>query len=603
MSMIKEGSTCTFQILFTSDVHGAFRDYNYYLDKAYTTGFSKIAPFMQRDRDLFNGKTFVVDVGDIIQGNGSGVLAGNEKFRPHPLLAAYDAFGYDIVSIGNHEFNYGIPELLNAFNGYKGEKLCGNVFDSDGHLINGFKAYTIKTLDIGLRIAFIGMVSPNCDTWDKSNFEAAKYKARNAAEATHEVIDEIKQKDLADVIILLGHMHTDNELDRDGSGAKDVVKLNPEIDLFIGAHFHTIVGAKDAQCVLHDTVKFAENKSSAATYGKALITAYFENGRWIVKDKTGSYADSDVKTDIVEIINYDNAFNITTEAHDYLVNYMRNTQIGTLQGGALVPPPEIPGSHAVILQPTPLIDLLTKIIKEYSGADIVATGVNDFSINCDKGPITYGKIAQMYIYDNNTFYQLSMTGEQIIKWMEWSYSYFGTLKDGKPDSGSAVDLSQDLTIPYGTRKVYLHDKFGGIDYDVDLTKKVGERIKNIKMEDGTVIILDKLYTVAVSNYRATTNLLVNTTDGVFGPGEKVAIMDKKDEIMSPMGSTNMLEWIAEYIKEKGGTIYNTYRDNWRFINLDWNAEYRKKAVELITNGKLNYDYKTAITIDDVRNCN
>jgi 2',3'-cyclic-nucleotide 2'-phosphodiesterase (5'-nucleotidase family) len=585
----KEGETCTFQILFTSDVHNAFRDYNYFTGvSTHKTGMSMIAPLMRREKEGFCGTTFIADIGDIVQGNGAYSIIGNEQFKPHPMLAAYDALGYDMVAIGNHEFNYGIPALLAAFEGYRGDKLCGNIFDREGNLLEGFEAYTIKTLPVGLRIAFIGVVSPNVDKWDAAKFKSAEYTSESAAAAVRRTIDKLKNENSADVFIVLGHMHIKNELDRDGSGAEDVVAMNPEIDVFLGAHFHLAIGAKDNQHIIHGKVKFAENKSMLATYGKALITATYENGKWSVKNKIGTYDESDVKTDIIEIISDAEIDKITEAAHAHIIEFMRKP-IGTLSGGSLVPASEIKGTHEVILRPAPLVDFLATVIGDYSNADIVSVSVNDYSVNCYEGTITLGDISRMYIYDNNTIYTVKITGEQLLQWMEWSYAFFDT-----------VNIETDLTVAYGNeKKVYLHDKFCGVDYETDLTKKVGERIKILKMSDGSDFDPLKIYTVAATNYRATTNLLINTKDGIFKHGTACGQLAEMD-IKSPRGKTNVLEWIAEYIESQNDkTIYNACKQNWQLVNLNWDAALRAKAIDLINSNGIAYEHKIVVKKTDV----
>lgn len=606
----EQGQTCTFQVLFTSDVHGAFRDYNYALDKETSaSGISKIATLMREEKKKFEGQTFIVDVGDIIQGNGTSPLVKLDKFgkdyQPFPLLAAYDAIGYDIVSIGNHEFNFGIPALMNAFTGFKGEKLCGNVFTSGKTLLDGFKAYTIKTLGNGLRVAFVGVVSPNVEVWDRVNL--AGYSSVNAAEATQHIISHIKSRDLADIIILLGHMHIDNELNRAGSGARDVVMMNPEIDVFLGAHFHQRIGTKDNQHTLLGTVKFAENLDSAKSFGRVKVTATFESGKWHVKKPVGDYNESDVKTDIITIRNGQTVENdeavvkATKKAHRFIQEYLRETVVGKLSGGSLVPEPEIKGTNEAVLRPTPLIHLISTIMRKYAGTDIASASLNNYDANCPEGVITLGSIIRMFVYDNNKVYKLAMTGRQIKQWMEWSYAFFGTPVDGKPElKNPAVNPETDLTIPYGTRKVYLHDKFAGLSYEVDLTKPVGARIYIIRMADGSEFDETKTYTVATTNYRAATTLTMHADEGVFpDPSEPLATVLEMD-VHSPQGNINVLDWIREYISSQPEkTIRNDVEENWCFVNLRWDEELRRKAIDLINSGELNYDFTKPVKKENI----
>lgn len=610
--------TCTFQILFTSDIHGAFRDYCYAPDKENPTrGLSRIVTLMRRDRDIFDGQTFIVNVGDIIQGNATGPLIKNKKFadtyKPYPLLAAFDALGYDIVSLGNHEFNFGVESLLNAFEGYKGEKLCGNVFSKDSKLLDGFNAYTVKTLDCGLRVAFIGVVSPNIMAWDERNM--AGYIVTDAAEETSRIIKTINEQGGADLYIVLGHMHTHNELQRHGSGAIDVARTNPEITLFLGAHFHTRVSDGFGSVVLDHGIKFTENLDSAQSYGRVLITAKHKNGRWYVGKPNDVSGKSGIRTEIIVLAEQTGVDNdpavlaATEEAHQDLKRYMRETIVGRLEGGPLVPPPEIRGTHEIILRPTPLVHLLGKVMLRFSKADIAAVSINSYDANCPQGDISLGKIAGIYVYDNNSIYRMRLTGRQIRQWMEWSYEFFGGVReDGKPDTQPAVNPDTDLTIPYGAsklRKVYLHDKFEGIHYTVDLTKPAGNRITILGLETGDAEIAplseDETYTVATTNYRAATNLLMHTDDGVFrNTSEPVAEVDEGGmDVVSPQGNINMLDWIAEYTQEQGGVIQADTCENWRFDGWVWDEAARQKAVELINGGALPYTHTKAVKKSDI----
>ncbi|NDV58724.1 bifunctional UDP-sugar hydrolase/5'-nucleotidase [Bacteroides sp. 519] len=596
-----ETKKITFQILFTSDIHGSFRDFNYTTNKEIKTGFSRIASLMKKDKENFPGTTIICDCGDSIQGNGTGELVKSGKYKPYPLFAAFESVGYDIVALGNHEFNFGLKEIYSTFEGYKGTKLCGNVY-KDGKLLEGFEPYRIIEIPNGPRVAFIGMVSPNIDVWDKANIEEAEIETESAAIETQRVIKTLKENDLADLFVAVQHMDEKTEVNREGSGAKDVVEMNPELAVFLGAHYHTIKGSKEKQHVLCNSVKFAENLNSAMSYGQVLITATEVDGKWQVLNKTGDYDESDVKTDIIcsdeNTPNDPGVLEVTEEAHQYIKKYMSETVIGWLPEAPLLPAPEIKGTHEGVLKSNSLIYFVSKVMLHYSKADIVGVPLNHFEANCSERKITAGGISQLYVYDNNTLHTVGMTGAQIIQWMEWSYAFYGTdLQGGKP----AVNLETDLTIPYGTRKVYLHDQFSGINYTVDLTKPVGQRIHVISMKNGEDFCMDKEYIVATTNYRASTNLVENSDDGIFKPGQKTA-RPLKENIESPKGNSNMLDLIAEYISElKDQAVLNEAENNWEFINLNWNKKWRNLAIELINNGTIeDYNHQIPVTIEMVK---
>ncbi|NLO86024.1 MAG: hypothetical protein GX096_11455 [Clostridiales bacterium] len=605
-----EGDQCTFQILFTSDVHGAFRNFNYpFVKETDDTGINKIATLMREDEDAFDGTTYILDIGDILQGNGTGVFMKDkqDEFTPFPLLEAYKKIGYDIVSLGNHEFNFGVDKMLRAFEGFEGDILCANVFkdasdtNSERTLLPRVKPYVIRSLKNGLRIAFIGVVSPNIMSWDKEKLIRAGYSADNAATITKEVMDEVRGQ--ADVYVLMGHLHVDNELGTAGSGARDVVALNKDLTVFLGAHFHTAIDDSHPDSLLHGSVKFVENLQYAGSYGKVLITATFENGKWVVKNKAERNEQSDVKTTVITLADANKARGkvvpndpevdrATQEAHDFLVHYMTFARIGDMCGGNLIAPPEIVGTDRIVLESTPYVEFLGNIMIQYSGnADIAAVAINDLGINCEEGKITKSTIAKLCVYETGTVVKVELSGAQLLRWMEWSYQFYGVIMPGtipadrKTDQGPAINPKTDLTIPYGIIKSYLLDQFWGIDYDVDLTKPVGSRIKINHFLNGKPFDVNGKYTIATSDYRESATLPTILKNEAF----RSIPIDPMEDLPDGMLYLDVVEdWIS---KQPGQVVNRPKGGNWRFVNLGWGAE-RARAVEILNDPDLRAKLET-----------
>lgn len=599
-----EGDTSSFQILFTSDLHGSFTNFNYATGKETVGGFSKVATLIKAEKAAFDGSTYVIDVGDTIQGNGTSYFI-NEKYTLFPMIDAFNTVKYDAVSLGNHEFNFGIEAMYRAYTGFTGTKINANVTDKEGNYLEDFQPYVIFTTPKGLRVAVIGLVTPNIELWDAGNMQKDGLKAESAAAVARRIIDELKANDLADVFVAATHMGETPEYDREGSGAIDVATVNPELAVILGAHYHAITGTRDKQVTLADTgVKFVENKNAARSLGKVIITATYENGEWVLKNKDGDYETSSVQTDVLAVTEKtpkDSDVEVTIAKADALArNYINNTVVGTLAGGPLVPVPEIAGTYEGYLQDTALSDLINNVMIYHTGAEISGTAPLDTNANHQPGKITIGGVVQMYKYDNNTLYKLSMTGSQVVQWMEWSYKYFGSTINGQPNHGKpAVNLETDVTIPFGTMQGYNQDQFAGIIYEVDLTKPAGERIHVVSMADGTPFELDKEYIVCANDYRSSTQLLNNSETGVFKPGEKTATLLEQD-VQTSSGLTSMIDLIVEYIQNQPNqTITNDCDRNWKFVNLDWDSELREKAIYAINNGLITTDFKTPVTKEDV----
>lgn len=605
MAAPKEGTVSSFQILFTSDLHGSLTDYNYATGRETVGGFSKVATLIKQEKAAFNGPTYVIDNGDTIQGNGTSLFI-NEKYTPFPMISAFNAVGYDAVSLGNHEFNFGLEALYRAYTGFKGAKINANATDAKGRYLKGFRPYVIFTTPEGLRIAVIGLVTPNIELWDAGNMKKDGTKAESASAATRRVIDDLKKKRLADIFVAAAHMGETGEYGREGSGAIDVATVNPELAVILGAHYHTIRGTMDNQVELADTgIKFVENKNAGASLGKVIITATYTGGEWTLKNKAGNYQTSSVKTDVIAVTKETpkdpHAEAAIAKADAAARDYINNTVVGRLEGGPLVPEPEIVGTYEGYLRNTALSDLINSVMFHFTNADISATALLDTNANHQPGEITVGGVVQIYKYDNNTLYKLRMTGAQVVKWMEWSYSFFGSTINGRPDhTKPAVNLATDLTIPYGTMQGYNHDQFAGIIYEVDLTKPVGARISVVSMANGDPFDMEKEYIIAANDYRSSTQLLHNSVGGVFKPGEKTAELLAQD-IQTSGGLTSMLDLIIEYIRlQPEQTIYNTRDNNWKFVNLNWDSQLRKEAIEAINSGTIVTDFKTPITKEDIK---
>jgi 2',3'-cyclic-nucleotide 2'-phosphodiesterase/3'-nucleotidase len=601
----ESGDEETFQILFTSDIHGMMMPYSYALSTATTSSFAQAASVIREAREDFDGQSILLDVGDTIQGNGTGFFMGNSAYKPYPLFLGFNALGYDYFIPGNHEFNFGVPALDMALDGLDAKVLSANILNEDGTNREGWLPYDIKTLESGLRVAVIGLTTPNIELWDTAKLDAAGIIATDAAAECRKIIDKLEAEDAADVYVAAAHMGDEGQYGVSGSGADDLAKLCPELAVIMGGHFHTPTGMKDAQLVLEGSVKFVENKDLGGSVGQVLITATYEDGDWEVKNKTADYASSGVKTDVLPVT-ADTPIDAATAAvmegaHEAAIDYTEKTVIGRLEGGPLVPEPEIKGTYEAYLQDTPLIELLNNVMLHYTGADISATAPFSASANMQPGDITIASIVNIYRYDDNTLYTVSMTGRQVVQWMEWCYAYFGSTVGGRTDyTKPAVNPETDLTIPYGTMAGYNFDQFAGINYTVDLTKPAGERIHVSSMADGTSFDLDKSYTVAANNHRATSQLLRTSPTGVFRPGDDTAIL-LNDSVQNENGSSNIMDLIADYIREQpGGVIRNSCDNNWSIEPIAWDEALRAEAVRLINAGKLETDFKTPVTIDMVK---
>ena len=557
------------QILATSDLHGKFYPYDYAINEESKNGsLTQIATAVKKYR---TDNTIIVDVGDTIQDNYSEMFF---KDKIHPMMLAMNEIGYDIWAIGNHEFNYGVENLKNIMEQSTSKVLIGNLYNPDG--TSFADSYTIIEKD-GVKIGVIGMCTPNITKWDSVNLK--DYIVTDPVEETKKIVKDLRDK--VDVLIATVHMGEENEYDVPNSGANDLANACPELDLIIAAHEHKLVEETYVNNVL-----IVENKSSGATMSKVNIV--------VEKDKSGCKI-VDRKAESIKISEYESDKELSKKLSSYNERAKKeaNIIIGELVGGNLVPENEIVEIPQAQIEPTSLIDLINEVQMYYTDAQVSSAALFNIDANLEPGKIKKSDTSLIYKY-GNTLYKVQMTGKQLKKYMEWSANYYNTYNP------------KDLTISFNENvRGFNYDMFSGVDYQIDISEKPGNRIKNLKWtKTGKEVKDDEIFVIAVNNYRVNTHLL--SYGEIYEEGEELPKVLEID-VNGKIGGVR--ELIGDYIKNvKGGKITPNNPKNWEIIGNNWDEEKHKKAVQMIREGKIkipsSQDGRTpnvkSITEDDLK---
>lgn len=557
------------QILATSDLHGKFYPYDYAINEESKSGsLTQIATAVKKYR---TDNTIIVDVGDTIQDNYSEMFF---KDKIHPMMLAMNEIGYDIWAIGNHEFNYGVENLKNIMKQSTSKVLIGNLYNPDG--TSFADSYTIIEKD-GVKIGVIGMCTPNITKWDSVNLK--DYIVTDPVEETKKIVKDLRDK--VDILIATVHMGEENEYDVPNSGANDLVNACPELDLIIAAHEHKLVEETYVNNVL-----IVENKSSGATMSKVNIV--------VEKDKFGCKI-VDRKAESIKISEYESDKELSKKLAPYNERAKKeaNIIIGELIGGNLVPENEIAEIPQAQIEPTSLIDLINEVQMYYTDAQVSSAALFNIDANLEPGKIKKSDTSLIYKY-GNTLYKVQMTGKQLKKYIEWSANYYNTYNP------------KDLTISFNENvRGFNYDMFSGVDYQIDISEKPGNRIKNLKWtKTGKEVKDDEVFVIAVNNYRVNTHLL--SYGEIYEEGEELPKVLEID-VNGKIGGVR--ELIGDYIKNvKGGKITPNNPKNWEIIGNNWDEEKHKKAVQMIREGKIkipsSQDGRTpnvkSITEDDLK---
>ncbi len=173
--------------------------------------------------------------------------------------------------------------------------------------------------------------------------------------------------------------------------------------------------------------------------------------------------------------------------HDATVAYI-NTPIGTATAA-------FPGGFAARIQDGPMADLINQVQTDAAAAagfpveaSLAALFTNEAKLNA--GPIKLKDAYAVYIYDN-TLYVIEATGQMIKDELEWTANYFNQYY--YDPAGVTVNSAV---------RDYNYDLWSGIEYKLDVTKPVGQRVVELKL-NGEPLAMDQLVRVALNNYRAT----------------------------------------------------------------------------------------------------
>ena len=535
------------QILATSDTHGRFLPWDYAANKADTSGSvaQQAAAIAQRRTP----STIVVDAGDTIQGNSAELFLQDEM---HPMSAGMNAIGYDVWVTGNHEFNFGMDTLKRVIAQQKAKVLVGNVYAPDGTpLADG---YTILNKQ-GVKVGVIGMVTPNITRWDSKNLEG--WTVTNPVDECRKLTKQLRGQ----VDVLLGVMHMDPESEYGvyGSGARDLAEACPEFDVIVAAHGHRSVPGEMINGVL-----VVENSGNATTLSEIHLQLKRKwDGGWSIDQRTSEIVS-------MKDLPADAALSQQLAGYDARAKADAETLIGELRGGNMAPENDVVNIPQPMVQDTALLDFINEVQMYYTGAKVSATALTSMTSQMKEGPIRKCDTASIYTYQN-TLYKLEMTGAQLRSFMEWSAGFFKTWVPG------------DLTVAFDpSTRYYLYDAFEGVNYEIDLSQEPGGRIRNLTWPDGSPVRDEEVFTVAVNNYRATTQLLIAAD--IFAPGEPLPKLLEID-VRGELGGIR--ELLADYIRTvKGGVIQPKVNNNWKLVGTNWDEAKRAQALKLLAEGKM-----------------
>ena len=502
-------------ILYENDVHCA------------VDGYSKLAA-MKAELATDNTYVGVVSSGDFIQGASLGTVSQGEY-----IIELMNLVGYDAIGLGNHEFDYKIPRLLELVQMMNTKPVCSN-FVKLGSEKTVFEPYSIVSYG-DTDIAYIGVTTPHTLTSsspaqfkDENGEYIYSFSQNNLYETVQKNIDAAKE-DGADYIIALSHIGY-----REPGSPWDVesmIKSTSGLDVVLDAHSHSVIENIELIDKSGNEVVLTSTGTKFANIGKLTISNDEITTELI---PTEGYTETNEKVDgYIAKIN---------EEYSVLGNRKVGVSEATLRAFAE------DGTRLIRNNETNLGNLCADAYRIVTGADIGYSNGGGIRADITTGDVTFNNLLSVFPY-NNIVCVADVKGQIIKDMLELAMTNY-PLEDGSFPHLSGVTFDMDASVPSSV-KLDENQVFVSVDGEY--------RVRNIKVmnkESGTYEPLDlnKNYTFASHNY-----FLLE-----YGGG--MSMFEKADSITD----TGMLdiEVLEKYIAETlGGNIGKEYREVKPHINI------------------------------------
>lgn len=543
-------STVNLRILETSDIHVNLMNYDYYQTKTDNkVGLVQTATLVNKAREEVKNSV-LFDDGDALQGTPLGDYVANkikdkDPKNPvdpnyvHPLYRVMNLMKYDVISLGNHEFNYGLDYLKEVTSKTKIPVINSNVYidDHDGNDENDEhyfdRPYHILEKEVVdeagqkqiVKIGVMGFVPPQIMNWDKANLEG-QVKAKDIVETAKKMVPKMKAEG-ADVIVALAHSGVDKSGYNVGmENASYYLTEVPDVDAVLMGHSHTEV--QD----IFNGVPVVMPGVFGSNLGIIDMQLKKVNGKWEVQKKNQSkpalrkIADSKGNP-LVE--SDQKLVNEIKDEHEKTIEYV-NTPVGETKAPI--------NSYFSLVQDDPSVQIVTNAQKWYveqelkkpeyekikdipvlsAGAPFKAGGRNGAAYYTDipAGTLAIKNVADLYVYPN-TLYAVKVNGAQVKEWLEMSAGQFNQI-DPKPKEKIEQQL---VNTGYPT---YNFDIIDGLKYEIDVTQPAkydkdgkvvnanANRIVNMTYE-GKPVADNQEFIVATNNYRGSSQTFPGVSKG------------------------------------------------------------------------------------------
>ena len=552
----KGNKTVRLKVIETSDVHGYFFPWDFTEGKPLKGSLARANTYINKERKKYGDNLLLIDNGDILQGQPCTYWTNFVMPEDENLAASVvNYMRYDAETVGNHDVEPGhkvydkwIREvrcpLLGANIVKEGRK---NGVAQPADVYNGLRPYSVHVKD-GVKICIIGMLTPAIPNWlNKQIWKGMEFEEMTAC--ARKWVKYVKEHEQPDLIFGLFHsglnggIKTD-EYDEDATEA--VAREVPGFDVIFFGHDHQVhnewvTNSEGQQVLCIDPSCFVKNVAEAD------ITLTFKRGKLTKKDIKGrivSVLDEEVDQQMMQHFSKE-----IQQVKDYV-----GQRVGEFKNPIY--------TRESFFGNSAFTDLVHSLQLQISKADISFAAPLAFNTVIKAGEVKMADMFKLYRFENLMFV-LRMTGGEIRRHLEMSYDQWVNTMT-KPEDPALMlndDSKNDQQRTGFKNYTFNFDSAAGIDYEVDLTKPDGQKVRILRMSNGEPFDEGKWYKVVMSSYRANGGgELLTKGAGILKDSLESRVVSHTDR--------DLRHYLTEEIRRQG-TIDPQPASNWRFVPEAW----------------------------------
>lgn len=520
-------------ILYENDAHCAVE------------GYARLAG--QRDAERQHTPyVAIVSSGDFAQGNTVGSLTKGEA-----IVRIMNAVGYDYLTIGNHEFDYTVPQMQHLSEMLTAKTLCCNFsrYEEDNDDKDDrdnddlYPAYEVKDFG-GTKVGFIGVATPSTfrsstPTYfiDDNGNLLYNFHQTDTYECVQEAVNDAREEG-AEIIIVLSHLGDDPEV----AYSRGLIAATHGIDVVLDGHAHHVLNERLVND-RGDSVTLSSTGTKFAYIGRLTIDT-----------------DNRVTTELLPISDchrVNQAVQDTVLAIQQELEARVNAPVGTT--AFALADRDNQDNRLVRKQETNLGDFMADVARYTTGANIGVCNGGGLRAGLYNETITFGNIVSIWPF-NNTMRVVECTGQQLLDAFEVSAT---NLPRENGDFMHVSGLRYTINPHVPTSVIWDDNRmFNGVGKTRRIAKMEvfmladGESDKLPYEQRGTwqQVNPNAVYTIGGQSY-------IIACSGASGMFAKMRLLPVEGE------PVNDVDAVCTYIQAMGGTINDVYRRPQRRITI------------------------------------